>query len=173
MQINKGEAMNLHIGTKLVQSKPMSRADYNTYRGWTLPLDENGNDDGYLVEYLDGGASNHPDHRGYISWSPKDVFDGAYQDITKGISFGAAVEMAKLGHSISRLGWNGAGMYAYIVPERLEKTCRQHCPEVPYVKHCAHWALKTASGDIATWTPSCSDSLAEDWCVVSQRADKQ
>lgn len=33
---------------------------------------------GYMVEYLDGGEPNHPNHKGYISWSPKDVFERAY-----------------------------------------------------------------------------------------------
>ena len=56
----------------------MNRLEYNEYRGWQLPENENGADEGFLVEYLDGGEANHPDHVGYISWSPKTVFDNAY-----------------------------------------------------------------------------------------------
>jgi len=67
-----------YIGTKNIKAQPMTRFEYNDYRGWALPVDENGNDEGYLVEYLDGGASNHPSHAGYISWSPKAQFDAAY-----------------------------------------------------------------------------------------------
>lgn len=59
----------------------MNRADYNDYRGWVLPDDELGTDEGYLVEYLDGGKSNHPDHKGYISWSPKEQFENGYTEI--------------------------------------------------------------------------------------------
>lgn len=60
----------------------MTRASYNAMRGnWTLPTDEDGNDEGYLVEYLDGGKPNHPDFAGYISWSPKAQFDAAYLEI--------------------------------------------------------------------------------------------
>lgn len=70
-----------HRVTKDVRAWPMNRADYNAYRGWTLPADENGADEGYLVEYLDGGKSNHPHHHGYISWSPADVFHRAYNPI--------------------------------------------------------------------------------------------
>lgn len=40
---------------------------------------EDPKEDGYLVEYQDGGKPNHPDYEGYISWSPKDVFEKAYQ----------------------------------------------------------------------------------------------
>lgn len=71
--------MTLHIGTKLIHAHPMNRAAYNTLRGWELPADENGDDAGYLVEYIDGGKANHPDYEGYISWSPADVFERAYR----------------------------------------------------------------------------------------------
>lgn len=73
--------MNTYIGTKIINATPMNRADYNFYRGWSLPADENGADEGYLVEYLDGGKPNHPDHAGYISWSPKEQFDNAYESM--------------------------------------------------------------------------------------------
>ncbi len=70
-----------YTGTKDVFARPMTRAEYNVYRGWELPADEDGNDKGYLVEYVDGGKSNHPAHAGYISWSPADVFARAYSPI--------------------------------------------------------------------------------------------
>ena len=71
--------MKTYIGTKIVHATPMDRAAYNEYRGWELPADENGADDGYLVEYADGGRANDSRHAGYISWSPKDVFERAYR----------------------------------------------------------------------------------------------
>ena len=71
--------MNEYIGTKTIKATPMTRQEYNEYRGWELPADEDGGDEGFLVEYMDGGQSNHPDHEGYISWSPKAVFERAYQ----------------------------------------------------------------------------------------------
>ena len=70
--------MKKYICHKEVLAKPMNRGEYNLYRGWSVPADEDPNDDGYLVEYTDGGRSNHPDHEGYISWSPKEVFDKGY-----------------------------------------------------------------------------------------------
>lgn len=70
--------MQHYIGTKQIKAQAMSRQAYNDYRGWKLPDDENGADDGYLVEYTDGGTPNHKDHSGYISWSPKAQFDAAY-----------------------------------------------------------------------------------------------
>lgn len=61
----------------------MNRLDYNIYRGWELPADEDGTDDGYLVEHLDGGTPNHPDHDGYVSWSPKAQFDNGYTEVVR------------------------------------------------------------------------------------------
>ena len=57
----------------------MNRKEYNDYRGWTVPDDENPEDEGYLVEYVDSPNSNHPNHKGYISWSPKDVFERSHR----------------------------------------------------------------------------------------------
>ena len=75
-------ATKTYEGTKRVYARPMNRGDYNTYRGWEVPADENPADDGYLVEYLDGGKSNHAAHAGYISWSPKDVFERSYKELS-------------------------------------------------------------------------------------------
>ena len=57
-----------YIGTKLVEAMPTTRGDYNHYRGWTIPQDENPNDEGYVLQYPDG----------YVSWSPKEIFEKAY-----------------------------------------------------------------------------------------------
>ncbi|MEY4760668.1 MAG: hypothetical protein RLZZ200_524 [Pseudomonadota bacterium] len=73
--------MNKYLGTKEILARPMTRGEYNAYRGWQLPADENSEDAGQLVEYIDGGARNHQDHTGYISWSPQDVFERAYKPI--------------------------------------------------------------------------------------------
>lgn len=71
--------MQKYIGTKTINAKPMTRKEYNDLRGWSVPKDENPADEGYLVEYIDGGQANHPDYSGYLSWSPKEVFERAYQ----------------------------------------------------------------------------------------------
>ena len=71
--------MGRFIGTKVVLARPMTRQEYNDYRNWKLPEDENGSDAGYLVEYQDGGKPNHWKHTGCISWLPKEQFDAAYK----------------------------------------------------------------------------------------------
>ncbi len=57
---------------KEVHAKPMTRGDYNNYKGWTIPADEDPTDNGYLVIY----NRRTDDH--YESWSPKHVFDDGY-----------------------------------------------------------------------------------------------
>ena len=76
--------METFIGTKVIKaSTEMSRKEYCDYRGWELPKDENGEDRVYLVEYEPdvNSKSNHPNHEGYISMSPKAVFEKAYTPI--------------------------------------------------------------------------------------------
>jgi len=73
--------MKTYIGTKVLKATPMNRQEYNDYRGWNLPANENGADEGMLVEYIDGGKPNDSRHTGYISWSPTDVFNNAYMEI--------------------------------------------------------------------------------------------
>jgi hypothetical protein len=101
-----GNPKYLHIGTKAVLALAMTRQEYNDYRDWKLPDDEQhlANEQGFLVEYMDGGRANHKDHVGYISWSPKDVFEQSYKP-NGSFSFGDAVELLKTGKRVARSGW--------------------------------------------------------------------
>ena len=88
----------------------------------------------------------------------------------KNLNFGQAIEAAKQGKKIAREGWNGNGMFAYIVPAQSypaqTEIAKNHFGENAMVPYRAYWALKTAQEDIATWAPSGSDTLAEDWIVL-------
>ena len=54
-----------------VDAEPMTRGDYNKFRGWTIPANENPAEDGYIVKYPDG----------YVSWCPKAQFENnAFSD---------------------------------------------------------------------------------------------
>lgn len=159
-------------GTKRLYATPMNRGDYNAYRGWEVPADENPADDGYLVEYLDGGKSNHPDHAGYISWSPKDVFERAYCEVGQaGLSFGDALKALKAGQRVARTGWNGKGMFVYLVPPARyparTSTAKAHFGECAIVPYNAYMAIKNVNETVSTWVPSVNDCLAEDWEVLA------
>lgn len=175
--------MNRYIGVKQINAKPMTRLEYNEFRGWALPADENGADDGFLVEYVDGGKANHPDFAGYISWSPKDVFERSYRP-TAGMTFGLAIEALKQGAKVARAGWNGKDMW-------LSLSCRPGGDAISGRREIAaenFWSdnnseyarqnggsavvlpcitMKTATGEILMgWLASQSDMLTEDWIVV-------
>jgi hypothetical protein len=161
--------MTVHIGTKLIRAEPMTRAQYNNFRGWRLPADENGEDPGYLVEYLDGGKPNVATHAGYVSWLPKEAFDKAYRP-TNGLTFGAALEALKIGQRVARAGWNGKGMFAYMVSANSYPAqtgaAKAFFGDGGMVPYNAYFALKGADDTVSTWAPSGSDALAEDWLVI-------
>jgi len=77
MQLEK----NLYIGTKTIKAFPMTKKDYCNYRGWEVPAGEATDEMVYLVEYEKDPNSkpNHNSHEGYISMSPKHVFDKTYR----------------------------------------------------------------------------------------------
>lgn len=76
--------MTKYLGSKLIEAEPITRGDYNKYRGWTIPENEDPKEDGYLIKYPDG----------YVSWSPKTIFDRTYmalednKDLPSGVSIG-------------------------------------------------------------------------------------
>jgi hypothetical protein len=129
--------MNTYIGTKIINAKPMTLGEYNDLRGWTTLPDGNPAKEGYLVEYTDGGTPNHSDFDGYISWSPKEVFERAYR-LVEGITFGAAIEAMKLGKRVARADWN-KGMNLQIVSGMIV---------------------------LSGWLASQTDMLSEDWYII-------
>lgn len=168
--------MKGYFGTKCVAGKPMTRQEYNTYRGWELPANENGADEGYLVEYLDGGKPNDSRHSGYISWSPKEQFDNAYK-YSGELSFGHALVALKMGFKVARKGWNGKGMWLVLVPGQKDVALRAGTPyekalgDVPPIEILPHIDMWTTNAQgrramLPGWLASQTDMLAEDWELV-------
>lgn len=170
--------MKRYIGVKEINATPMSRAAYNLFRGWELPKDENGEDEGYLVEYVDGGQANTATYKGYVSWSPKDVFERAYKP-TEGMSFGLALEALKRGNKIARKGWNGKGMWLSLSGDvnvtryvDQDKFWSQNNSDFAVqqggsarVLPCI--TMKTADDAILMgWLASQTDMLSDDWEIV-------
>jgi len=158
-----------YYGTKKIIAMAMTRQAYNDYRGWKLPPDEDGLDAGYLVEYVDGGQANHPDHAGYISWSPSSVFDAAYQASGE-MNFGHAIQAMKDGHKVSRANWNGKKMFIFLtqgrtVPNTKDRSFAHF--DGKEVVLASHIDMKAADGSFVTgWLASQTDMLADDWMIV-------
>lgn len=102
----------------------------------------------------------------------KDVPGGPaylYENLQR-FSFGVAIAAAKEGKRILREGWNGSGMFLYYVPAAeypaVTPAAKRYFGVNGMVPYRAYWALKTAQGDVAPWSPSGSDSLADDWIII-------
>ena len=167
--------MKSYIGVKKINANQMTREEYNELRGWSMPADENPADDGYLVEYIDGGKANHPDYEGYISWSPADVFERSYRPY-KGMDFGNALAALKMGLKVARAGWNGKGMWLILVAGTPNAALREGTPyrealgqeSCEILPHIDMWTTN-AEGRRAMlpgWLASQTDMLAEDWLVI-------
>lgn len=150
--------MGVYIGSKLVRALYMTRGEYNQYRGWETPADEDPNDIGVLVEYQDGGKPNDYRHEGYISWSPKDVFEKSYRAV-EGMSFGLAIEAMKMGKRVARSGWNGSGLWVEYVPA--------HGVDLAYLQMSYPVGSRQyPNGARVPWLASQTDMLTDDWRIV-------
>lgn len=122
-------------------------------------------DEGYIVHYPDG----------YVSWCPKAQFEAAGRPCD-GMTFGMAIEAMKNGKKVARRGWNGKGMYVWVMPG----STITNCPNItdPHLKAISDAnggtvvfvgsvRMKTATGEVLTgWLAAQTDMLSEDWVVV-------
>ena len=141
--------MKKYVGTKQIEARPMTRGEYNIYRGWQIPADEDPNDKGYLVKHSDG----------YESWSPERPCDN--------MTFGIAIEMIKRGFKVARKGWNGKKQYIQLATAISYKSMDGD------VVNCEHESIGNkaiafvgTSGVQMGWLASQADMLAEDWVIV-------
>jgi len=89
-----------------------------------------------------------------------------------GLDFGTALQALRDGKRVSRAGWNGRGMFVYLVPAASYPVqtgaAKAHFGEGAMVPYNAYLALKGADDTVSTWAPSGSDALAEDWRVLEE-----
>lgn len=88
------------------------------------------------------------------------------------MNFGSALEYMKAasGNKVAREGWNGKGMFLFIVQGSQFKVNRPPLlgiyPEGTTIDYRPHIDMKTAQDDVVPWVASQSDLLAEDWGIV-------
>lgn len=135
--------MKRFIGTKIIHAEPAEKEG--------TP--------GYFVQYPDG----------YLSWSPKQAFEDAYRE-SDALTFGLALEALKLGYKLARKGWNGKGMFVYLVPASAytatTPAAKGYFGSKALVPYNAYLAIKNVDDTVSTWVPSVNDCLAEDWELV-------
>lgn len=83
---------------------------------------------------------------------------------------GYAVAALKDGKRVARAGWNGKGMFVYLVPPASYPVqtgaAKAHFGEGSLVPYNAYLALKGVDNTVSTWVPSMNDTLAEDWEIL-------
>jgi hypothetical protein len=84
--------------------------------------------------------------------------------------FGSALAEIKAGKRVAREGWNGKGMFLFLVPGSTFTVNRPPLlgiyPEGTQIQYHAHIDMKTAQGYVVPWLASQADVLAEDWQIV-------
>lgn len=118
-----------------------------------------------------------------INWDTPLCFNSRRKGIDN-MNFGQAIEALKGGLKVARKGWNGKGMFIYLVKGRLVQYDEFRNEALEAVKLAyklegnidnnpsarivnSHIDMKTADGSLTIgWAPSQLDMLAEDWHTV-------
>ena len=105
---------------------------------------------------------------------PSDMLHTEYRYVVEDkpflFDFGVALTHLKQGSRIVRKGWNGKGMFVYLVPAASYPVqtgaAKAYFGEGSMVPYNAYMAIKNVDGTVSTWVPSVNDCLAEDWYAL-------
>ena len=90
--------------------------------------------------------------------------------LKENMTFGEALRALKNNKKVARAGWNGKGMFLFLVPGSTFEVNRAPLlgiyPEGTEINYHAHVDMKTADDQIVPWLCSQTDLLAEDWELV-------
>lgn len=86
------------------------------------------------------------------------------------MNFGDALAAVKAGKRVARIGWNGKGMFIFLVPGSTFEVNREPLLSIlgegTQVNYHGHVDMRTADGMIVPWLCNQTDMLAEDWQEV-------
>lgn len=86
------------------------------------------------------------------------------------MNFGQALEELEAGKAVQRAGWNGKGMFVYLVPAGAYPARTGVAKAffgVGLVPYNPYFAIKNVDGTVSTWVPSVNDCLAKDWLPLA------
>ena len=131
-----------------IEADQMTRESYNELRGWTVPEDENGADEGFIIISLNS-KSNVEGFEGYVSWVTAEQFEQMTTSdatvVTEEGSLSWAIENAREGELVRRPSWT------------------QDTPSVQYNDEADELVRIFSAGTVAPWRPSQPDMLTNDW----------
>lgn len=86
------------------------------------------------------------------------------------MDFGDAIRVLKNGGRVTRDGWNGRGMFLYLVPGSTFVVNRAPLSDImppgAVVTYRSHIDMITADGSAVPWVASQTDVLADDWRTI-------
>lgn len=119
---------------------------------------------------------------GYTSISPAKAFEDGYTIEGPGLNFGLAIEALKAGKRVARKGWNGKGMFLWLLPAGEVPRTAIHDPALRKVieEQLGEGNTFTALPSIRMWTrnaegrwgvltgwlASQTDMLSDDWEIL-------
>lgn len=95
---------------------------------------------------------------------------GSYDAVSE-FGFDIAINAIKKGHRVARAGWNGKGMFLFLVPERVSRAYDSPLNALAepgaMITRKSYVAIRAADGTIVPWLASQSDLLERDWYIVT------
>lgn len=92
------------------------------------------------------------------------------KDLEPQFDFSVALVAVKDGAKVARKGWNGKGMFIFLVPGSTFTVNRPPLlgiyPEGTEINYHPHIDMRTADGQIVPWLASQTDLLADDWIIL-------
>ena len=160
-----------YIRINEVEAEPMKFGEFKEKfpKSGGANVERGAEDEGYVITYRKGQENE------YVSWCPKAEFDAVSRP-ADGMTFGMAIELMKRGKKVARQGWNGKGMYLWLLPAAEVK--KEWCRDERLIEVMANFGenvvqclgsirMLTADKKVLTgWLASQTDMLAEDWVVV-------
>ena len=86
------------------------------------------------------------------------------------LTFGIAIEALKTGQKVARAGWNGKGMFLFVIQGSNDIAKLHGYGFGEYVNEPTFRDaifMRTVDNQLVPWTASQTDVLAEDWEIVS------
>lgn len=81
------------------------------------------------------------------------------------MNFGKAITALKQGQKVARAGWNGKGMFLFLVQANAWDF-ETDVSGVDGLSTSGFICMKTADNKLVPWLASQSDVLVEDWVIV-------
>ena len=89
--------------------------------------------------------------------------------MSRKFDFSTALLELKMGHKVSRAGWNGKNMFVFLVPGSTFAVNRPPLlgiyPDGHIIDYNPHIDIKSVDGRITPWVASQTDIMADDWMI--------